>query len=99
MNKINYLLLLTLLLPMSLFAQTTQVRGVVKDSASGNPLSGVSVELRNLKGRLAGATTNKNGEYNLQSTTPATRIVFSHTGLGTVEENIGGRSNITISLA
>jgi len=84
---------------MSLFAQTTQVRGIVKDSVSGSPLSGVSVELRNLKGRLAGATTNKNGEYNLQSSTPATRIVFSHTGLGTVEENIGGRSNISISLA
>ena len=99
MNKITYLLLLTFLIPVSLFAQTTQVRGVVKDSASGNPLSGVSVELRSLKGKVAGATTNKNGEYNLQSTTPATRIVFSHTGMGTVEENIGGRKDISISLA
>jgi len=99
MNKINYLLLLIFLIPISLFAQTTQLRGVVRDSASGNPLSGVSVELRSAKGKVAGATTNKNGEYNLQSATPATTIVFSHTGMGTVEENIGGRNDISISLA
>jgi len=64
MNKINYLLLLTFLIPISLFAQTTQVHGVIRDSASGNPLSSVSVELRSAKGKVAGATTNKNGEYN-----------------------------------
>ena len=99
MNKINYLLLLTFLIPVSLFAQTTQVRGVVKDSASGIPLIGVSVELRSAKGKVAGATTDKNGAYRLHSTTPATRIVFSHTGMGTVEQDISGRNDISISLA
>ncbi len=99
MNKINYLLLLIFLIPISLFSQTTQVRGVVKDSASGMPLSGVTVELRNAKGKLAGATTDKNGAYNLQSATTATRIVFSHTGMTTVEEDVTGRPDISIFLA
>jgi TonB-linked SusC/RagA family outer membrane protein len=99
MNKINYLLLLIFLIPISLFSQTTQVRGIVKDSASGLPLSGVSVELRSAKGKLAGTTTNKNGEYNLQSATSATRIIFSHTGMTTIEEEITGRPDISINLA
>jgi hypothetical protein len=80
MNRINYLLLLIFLIPVSLLAQTTQVRGVVKDSASGNPITGVSVELRSAKGRLAQTTTNVNGEYNLQSATTATRIAFYSRG-------------------
>jgi TonB-linked SusC/RagA family outer membrane protein len=99
MNRINYLLLLIFLIPVSLLAQTTQVRGVIKDSASGNPITGVSVELRSAKGRLAQTTTNVNGEYNLQSATTATRIVFTHAGMRTVDENIGGRNDISITLA
>ncbi|HEV7781209.1 MAG TPA: SusC/RagA family TonB-linked outer membrane protein [Chitinophagaceae bacterium] len=99
MSKINYLLLLLFLIPVSLFAQTTQVRGVVRDSASGNPLSGVSVELRGPQGKLAQTITNVNGEYNFQSATTATVIAFSYTGMGTVEENINGRNDISIILA
>lgn len=98
MNKINYLLLLIFLIPVSLFAQT-QVRGVVRDSTSGVPLGGVSVELRNARATVAQTTTNQNGEYSLQSTSNATRIVFTHTGMGTIEEIIRGRSDISVTLA
>ncbi len=99
MNKINYLLFLLFLLPPGLFAQTTEVRGVVRDSATGTPLSGVTVELRNTNGKIAEAITNKNGEYTLQSTATATRIVFSHTGMATVDELLNGRNTININLA
>ena len=97
MNKISYLLLLIFLLPVSLFAQTVQVRGVIRDSATGNPLSGVTVELRNLQGKVTGSgASNANGEYNIQSTGAANTIAFSHVGMGTLVENIGSRPEITV---
>lgn len=99
MNKINYLFLLTFLIPVSLFAQTTQVRGIVRDSASGNLLVGVSVELRSTKGKVAGTTTDAKGEYNVQAPSTATRIIFSHVDMGTIEENISGRQEINAYLA
>ena len=100
MNKINYLLLLIFFIPVSLFAQTVQVHGVIKDSATGNPLSGVTVELRNLQGKVtASGTSNANGEYNIQSTGAATTIAFSYVGMGTLVENIGSRREISVYLS
>src|SRR6187397_3028457 len=100
MNKINYLLLLIFLIPVSLFAQNVHVRGVIRDSATGNPMSGVTVELRNLQGKVAGSgASNANGEYNIQSTGAATTIAFSYVGMETVVENIDSRPEITVFLS
>jgi len=63
-------------------------------SSSGEPLAGVSVTV---KGTTTGTTTDNNGAYQLTVPDDAT-LVFSYVGYTNVEEVVGGRSTINVSL-
>ncbi|WP_207435402.1 SusC/RagA family TonB-linked outer membrane protein [Sabulibacter ruber] len=89
--------LLTLLL--SLFcgialAQTT-ITGRVTSARGGEPLPGVSVVV---KGTTAGASTDVDGRYQIQSPANGTTLVFSYIGYLSKEEPINGRTTINVAL-
>ncbi|MDR3235647.1 MAG: TonB-dependent receptor [Prevotellaceae bacterium] len=75
-------------------AATARVSGVVKDAADGQPLPGVSVVL---KGTKTVVITDIDGRYHITVQKDGT-LVFSLTGLKTVEESIGERNEINVTL-
>jgi TonB-linked SusC/RagA family outer membrane protein len=75
-----------------LWAQNTQVTGVVTDAADGQPLPGASVVI---KGSTAGVTTDINGHYTISVPGEAT-LVFSFLGMKTREEAMKGRTFINV---
>lgn len=87
MNNLKYFVLGTFLLLSSIgFGQITQViRGVVVDQESQFPLIGVNVTIPMNGGSILGATTDENGEYNINNV-PLGRqqIEFSYLGYNDV---------------
>ena len=74
-------------------AQDVQVSGTVSDE-TGSPLPGVTILL---KGTTKGTTTDLDGKYSISG--PASGVlVFSFIGYTPLEETIGNRSLIDISL-
>lgn len=75
-------------------AQDVQVSGTVADE-TGSPLPGVTILL---KGTTKGTTTDLDGKYSISG--PATGVlVFSFIGYTPLEETIGNRSQINVSLS
>lgn len=75
-------------------AQNVQVTGTVSDE-TGSPLPGVTILL---KGTTTGTTTDLDGKYSISG--PASGVlVFSFIGYTLMEETIGNRSQISISLS
>lgn len=75
-------------------AQNVQVTGTVSDE-TGSPLPGVTILL---KGTTTGTTTDLDGKYSISG--PATGVlVFSFIGYTPLEETIGNRSLIDVSLS
>ena len=90
------LVLVALALALSanvVFAQTT-VSGTVTDS-DGDPLEGVAVLI---KGTTIGMFTDDGGKYSMEVPSDGTTLLFTLLGKTTVEEVIGGRSTINISM-
>ena len=77
-RKINFLLAL-LLFGVSLFSaqQNLSVSGVVTDADDGNPLVGVSVQI---KGTTTGTITDLNGRYSLKADQGST-LIFTYIGM------------------
>ncbi|RNI29746.1 TonB-dependent receptor [Rufibacter immobilis] len=75
-------------------AQTT-IRGRVTSARGGEPLPGVSVVV---KGTTAGASTDVDGNFQIQAPTSATALVFSYIGFISKEEPINGRTTVNVSL-
>ena len=73
---IRLLLLLLMLVPLVLYAQTT-VRGVVTDAGKGTPLPGVSVVV---VGTTVGTTTDAQGQYSIQLPSSSGKLTFSYLG-------------------
>ena len=74
-------------------AQDTQVSGTILDE-TGMPLPGVSILL---KGTTRGTTTDLNGKYSIAA--PANGVlVFSFIGYNNLEETVGNRSKIDLTL-
>lgn len=90
----KFVFLLLMLVPLSLFAQTTVITGTVTDIASGEPLPGVTVIM---KGTTIGAVTNFEGNYSIQVSSDAT-LVFSYVGYGSEEVAVEDRIIIDIQL-
>ncbi|WP_276483349.1 SusC/RagA family TonB-linked outer membrane protein [Paraflavitalea pollutisoli] len=89
------LLVLFFQLPFgSLFAQTKTVTGIVTD-LKGNPLSGVSV---NIKGTTTGATTSADGKYSIAVAGDNIELEFSSVGFLAKVEKVGTRTSINLSL-
>lgn len=76
-----------------LMAQNREITGVVSTEAGGTP--GVSVIV---KGTTIGTLTDKEGKYNLSVPPSGSSLVFSATGMQTVEEIIRGRNVINVQL-
>lgn len=75
-------------------AQNVQVAGTVSDE-TGASLPGVTILL---KGTTTGTTTDLDGKYSISG--PATGVlVFSFIGYSPIEETIGSRSQINVSLS
>lgn len=75
-------------------AQNSQVSGTINDE-TGSPMPGVTVVL---KGTTSGTTTDLDGKYSLSVPTDGV-LVFSFIGYLTVEETVGNRSTIDLSLS
>jgi TonB-linked SusC/RagA family outer membrane protein len=76
------------------FGQAKTITGVVKDAADGSGLQGATVFN---KRTLQGMATDANGEYSIQASVGDT-VVFSFTGKTSVNEVVGNRNVIEVSL-
>ena len=76
-------------------AQERNISGTVKDVSDGQPLIGVTVQV---KGTITGAVTDVNGRFYLQGISPETTLVFSFVGYKTMELAVGDRSTFDIQM-
>lgn len=90
---IRFILLLTLFLPFSAFAQNIQVKGNVVDTSS-EPIIGASIIE---KGTTNGLITDFNGDFTITVNTQAT-IVVSYVGYKPQEIPVNGRTSINVIL-
>lgn len=77
------------------FLQET-ITGVVVDARSGETLPGVNIVI---EGTTIGATTNMDGEYELQVPTLEETLVFSYIGYQRLVVEIDGRNEINVELS
>ncbi len=97
MQKRSFLTVVMFLMGVLLtgaFAQTHTVSGLVKDKELGEPLIGVSVSV---KGTKNATITDVNGNYSIQADAKDV-LVFSYVSMETVEENVGNRKVINVTL-
>ncbi len=89
-------LVLALSFAGNIVAQSTTIKGTVKDVA-GNPIIGASVTV---EGTSAGTATGANGEWELRLTTPPTSTILKINYLGYVAQTItvGSRTTIDVVL-
>ena len=88
------LLLLLLMLPLNLLAQS-KLQGVVTDNTSGQPLPGVNVMV---KGTNNGVSTNFDGQFTLSNLKNGDTILFSFLGFKEQAITFNGQNNITVTL-
>lgn len=82
-----------LMVPIGLLAQTVTITGKTED-ANGDPIPGVSVLL---KGSTSNGTISDiDGNYSLQGVPADGVMVFSFIGMETIEENVAGRTLISV---
>lgn len=79
----------------SAFAQTHTVNGTVLSGDDGEALPGVSILV---KGTSTGTSTNFDGEFSLNASSPNDTLVFSFIGYETLEEPIDDRSTVDVVL-
>lgn len=89
----KYVLLLLLMAPIMLLAQTKTVTGTVKDDA-GNPLSGTAITV---KGKKTGTQTDLAGKFRLSVTVGET-ILVSNVAYENLEMPIDSRNDYEIVL-
>ena len=94
MKKVS-LVLTTLLMAFSLFAQNIAVRGTVTDASTGEPVAFASIAV---KGTTSGTSSGLDGTYTLNAPANAT-LVFSFIGYKTQEIVVNGRTVVDCALA
>ena len=94
MKKVS-LVLTTLLMAFSLFAQNIAVRGTVTDASTGEPVAFASIAV---KGTTTGTSSGLDGTYSLNAPANAT-LVFSFIGYKTQEIVVNGRTVVDCALA
>lgn len=75
--------------------QETTIKGVVTD-AKGEPLIGVSVTIKNVKG--IGTTTDIDGKFTLKVNNKNANLLFSYIGFAPQEVSLGGRNIVNVTL-
>jgi TonB-dependent starch-binding outer membrane protein SusC len=94
--KSNYLSIIFLLLCSFGFAQSYDVGGVVKESATGLPIAGVNILIKNTK---TVAVTDTDGKFALKSVEAGSKIVFSFIGFKSFEYTVTATNNkVSIAL-
>ncbi|MBN9298040.1 MAG: TonB-dependent receptor [Filimonas sp.] len=88
------IVLFQLLFSSLLYAQSSTVGGIVRDS-KGSPQQGVSV---NVKGTSVNSTTDAEGKFTIKVASLQATLVFTHISFSTQEENLAGRKQIEIVL-
>ena len=88
------LLILVLLLPFSVLAQST-VTGSVVDKVTGQPLPGVNV---NVQGSSNGVSTGFDGAYQLTNVKSGDKILFSYIGYKNSIVSYTGQKSVNILL-
>lgn len=77
-----------------LLAQTSMITGTARSSEDDAPLIGVSIQI---KGTSTGTITDIDGQYRIEAAGDDV-LVFSYIGYQPIEEAVGGRSQIDVSL-
>jgi TonB-linked SusC/RagA family outer membrane protein len=90
----NILLILLFLASTSVFAQRIAITGTVSDE-TGSPLPGATVQV---KGTAQGVTTDLNGKFSIEVTTPNPTLVFSFVGYIPQEMPVENQTTINVSL-
>ncbi|RXG25874.1 SusC/RagA family TonB-linked outer membrane protein [Leeuwenhoekiella marinoflava] len=93
-KSFNWIFLVFLFLNTVAQAQEITVSGMVSDS-NGLPLPGVTVIE---KGVNNGVQTDFDGNYSLTVASAESVLVFSYVGMKTIEEVVGARNSIDVSL-
>lgn len=88
------LLLLLLMLPFSMLAQST-LKGVVSDATSGQPIPGANVVV---EGSTNGTSTDMDGNFTLPNVKAGDRLVFSFLGYSNQVIAYTGQPSINVSL-
>lgn len=88
------LLFLLLFLPLCVLSQNT-FSGKVLDKTSGQPLSGVNI---NVQGSTTGTSTDFDGKFQLSNVKKGDKIVFSFIGYKSETVEFNAQQSITISL-
>ena len=93
LQKTLGLLFLFCMLPLSMASAQSIVKGTVNDEA-GEPVIGATVKVQ---GSNDGTITDFNGNFSVNAASNAT-LVISYVGYVTQQVQVGGRSNINITL-
>lgn len=89
------LLLLLLMLPLSMLAQST-LSGTVRDNATGEPIPGVNVIVQ---GTQNGTSSDLDGNFNLSNLKSGDQIVFSFIGYADQVVGYTGQSTIDVTMS
>ncbi len=95
MKKFILLLLMATSLTVSAIAQTAEVKGVVIDASTEEPLIGATVQVKNTS---IGDATNIDGEFTLKNVNLKATIIVSYVGYQTEEVKLNGKSVIEVRL-
>lgn len=88
------LLLLLLMLPVSVLAQST-LTGTVRDNTTGEPIPGVNVIVQ---GTQNGTATDLDGKYTLTNVANPSSIEFSYLGFANQVLNYTGQASLDVTL-
>ena len=95
-KKIHFLLFFFLCLAsIPLVAQNIEVKGVVTEATTNEPLPGVTVKV---KGKDTGTVTNMDGKYTVKAN-KGDILVFSTIGMKSIEHTISSNAPINVSMA
>ncbi len=95
MKKLQYLLILFFLFPLSLLAQQTVINGKVIDFTDGFTLPGVSVKI---KGTTTGIVTDVNGKFSLAVANNNAVLQFSYVGYTPQEVKVSDLKDGVVAL-
>ncbi len=90
------LILVMTALSLTAFSQNITVKGRVTDAGTGEAMIGLNVVI---KGTARGVATDMDGSYTLTDCPPDATLLFSYVGYDPVEEPVGGRTTIDVTIA
>lgn len=93
--RTHILLAIMLLISFAGYAQNISVKGNVKSGADGEPLIGVTIQV---KGTTSGTITDFNGDYSLTNLNAQSILIFSSIGFETKEVLVGNQQTINVVL-